>query len=310
MDAWVDKVDRDEAKVTLANGTVITADLLIGADGIRSQVRKFAVMPNEIVEPHTTTNCAYRAIVPGHIMRADPKVAHLMDEPYSNCWIGYRRHIMAYPIRNGTLYNMVMSHPGQATVGLWNEPGNLEEMKAHYAGWDPIIDSILPKIEGCLKWKLADLPALSTWVSDTGKAVLIGDAAHAMVPYLAQGAAQAIEDAATIAECIDRARSTEDFSKVLAIYQSIRKPRCEKIQKGSMDSGDIWHIPDGPEQVARDADMKIVMDIFAAGETVAITKKSGKPNPNRWSDEEFQSWLFGHDAVTHVSFSLPPITLP
>jgi salicylate hydroxylase len=143
-------------------------------------------MPEEIVEPRTTTNCAYRATVPGELMRADPELKKLIEEPYSNCWIGYRRHIMAYPIREGQLYNLVMSHPGTAAVGKWNEPGNLDEMKAHYAGWDPILDKVLDKVKACLKWKLADLPVLSRWVSKSGKVVLIGDAAHAMVPYLAQ----------------------------------------------------------------------------------------------------------------------------
>lgn len=119
-------------------------------------------------------------------MRADPEVRHLMDEASSNCWIGYRRHIMAYPIQEGKLYNLVMSHPGKAAVGKWNEPGNLDEMKAQYKGWDPVICKVLEKVEYCLKWTLADLPVLPRWVSKSGRVVLIGDAAHAMVPYLAQ----------------------------------------------------------------------------------------------------------------------------
>src|SRR5258708_33589059 len=92
--------------------------------GIRSKVRK-AVMQEEIVEPKLSTNCAYRATVPAELMRSDPEVSALMDDPNSNCWIGYRRHIMAYPIRNGELYNLVMSHPGTAAVGKLNEPGEL-----------------------------------------------------------------------------------------------------------------------------------------------------------------------------------------
>ncbi|KAI5818278.1 hypothetical protein BZA77DRAFT_307884 [Pyronema omphalodes] len=305
--SYVLDCDQDNVTVTLANGEVLSADLIVGADGIKSRVREFAVMPEEIVEPRTTTNCAYRATVPGDLMRADPDLKKLIEEPYSNCWIGYRRHIMAYPIREGQLYNLVMSHPGAAAVGKWNEPGNLDEMKAHYAGWDPILDKVLDKVKACLKWKLADLPVLSRWVSKSGKVVLIGDAAHAMVPYLAQGAAQAIEDAATLAECISRARSTDDFGAVLRVFQLIRKPRCEKIQKGSMENGDIWHMPDGPEQEARDADMKITMDLLAAeaaGIPAEKLAKTGKSNPNRWSDEEFQPWLFGHDAVAHANAQL------
>lgn len=185
MNARVESVSDETRTVKLVDGRTFTGDVIIGADGIRSQVRR-AVMPDEVVEPRVSTNCAYRATVPVELMRADPEVSHLMDDPNSNCWIGYRRHVMAYPIRNGQMYNMVMSHPGQAAVGVWNQPGNLEEMKREYHNFDPIIRRVIDKIQGCLKWTLADLPVLSNWVSPSGHICLIGDAAHAMLPYLAQ----------------------------------------------------------------------------------------------------------------------------
>ncbi|KAI5856082.1 hypothetical protein BZA05DRAFT_390586 [Tricharina praecox] len=306
LGAYVQDVDQENVTVTLHDGTVLKADVIIGADGIRSRVRECAVVTEETVEPRTTTNCAYRATVPGEIMRADPEVRHLMDEASSNCWIGYRRHIMAYPIQEGKLYNLVMSHPGKAAVGKWNEPGNLDEMKAQYKGWDPVICKVLEKVEYCLKWTLADLPVLPRWVSKSGRVVLIGDAAHAMVPYLAQGAGQAIEDGASLAECISRARDSSDLPAVLAAFQTIRKPRCEKIQKGSMENGDIWHMPDGPEQLARDADMKMEMGATDEDRVAAQLKqqKLVKSNPNRWSDPEFQPWLFGHDAIAHANTQL------
>mgnify|MGYP001060713496 CR=1 FL=1 len=153
--------------------------------GIRSRTRR-AVMSGVEIEPTDSPNCAYRATVPAELMNSDEEVKHLMTDINSNCWIGPQRHLMAYPLRKGTMYNLVMSHPGQAATGKWNEPGDLNEMKDHYGDFDPVITKVLSKVKGCLKWRLADLPPLTNWVSKNGKVVLIGDAAHATLPYLAQ----------------------------------------------------------------------------------------------------------------------------
>ncbi|GAN07197.1 salicylate hydroxylase [Mucor ambiguus] len=289
LGARVDSVDDDAVAVRLSNGSVYTGNMIIGADGIRSNVRA-AVIPDETILPKKSTNCAYRATVPVDIMRSDPEIAHLMDDLNSNCWIGYRRHIMAYPMRGGELYNLVMSHPGEAAVGKWNEPGNLDEMKYHYRNFDPVIRKVLTHVTGCLKWTLADLPVLSHWVSPSGRVVLIGDAAHAMLPYLAQGAAQAIEDGATLGVLFSQIESVDEIPDLLKLYEKIRRPRAEKIQKGALDNGDIWHMPDGDDQIARDKAMKIVV----SDDTV---QKVHVKNPNQWSDGDFQPWLFGHDAI-------------
>lgn len=268
--------------------------------GIRSKTR-LAVMPDEVVEPRASTNCAYRATVPAAVMRADPVVSHLMNDPNSNCWIGYRRHVMAYPIRNGELYNLVMSHPGHTSeLGKWNEPSNLEEMKWHYRKFDPVIQRVLSKVTSCLKWTLADLPVLSNWISPSGRICVIGDAAHAMLPYLAQGAATAVEDGATLGVLFSDVKSVDDIPFLLNLYEKIRRPRCEKIQKGAYENSDIWHMPDGDDQIARDKAMKaddVLVNKESAPEVHEVKKLAPLTNPNQWSDGNFQPWLFGHDAI-------------
>lgn len=301
LDSFVAKVDEDVEQgptVILADGRTISADLVVGADGVRSRVRQ-SILGDEDVQPLDSPNCAYRATVPGDLMRQDPEIAHLMDDINANCWIGGDRHIMAYPMRRGELYNLVMSHPGKAAVGKWNEPGDLEEMKQHYSDFDPVIQKVLKKVTSCLKWRLADVPTLPRWVGKSGRVVLIGDGAHAMVPYLAQGAATSIEDGAVLAECIGRAKSKDDLAKVLRAFEGIRKPRCETIQAGSRANGDIWHLHDGPEQERRDLAMG-----GEAGENHKVND-----NPNRWSDKAFQPWLFGYDTIAEVSqvFSSRPL---
>ena len=301
MSTRVVSVDTVAPFVTTGTGQRFAADLVVGADGIRSKVRD-SVFPDQLIEPNSSSNCAFRAIVPSQDMLSDSEVAHLMSDVNANSWIGYQRHIMAYPIRQGTMYNIVMSHPGQAASGKWNEPGNLDEMKATFADFDPIIKRVLGKVKGCLKWKLADLPPLPSWVSESGRVVLIGDAAHAMVPYMAQGASMAIEDGAALAECLSRVETQEDIPRYLRVFENVRKPRCERIQECSRLNGDMWHMADGPAQEERDKALK--GDDFQEGLT--STEPNGK-NPNLWSDKGFQPWLFGHNVFTETSKVLDEI---
>lgn len=298
LNSHADKVEESGPRVFLSSGEVLKADVIVGADGIRSRTRA-CVLGGDDASPTASSNCAFRATVPRDVMLANPVTHHLMNDVLANCWIGYQKHIMAYPIRGGQLYNLVMSHPGHASVGKWNEAGNMLEKKQHYRTFDPAILAVLENVDSCLKWELADLPALPTWVSSQSRVVLIGDAAHSMLPYLAQGAAIATEDGASLAECLSRATEAEAIPKALAIFHNIRKPRCETIQALSRTNGDIWHLPDGPEQNQRDQ--------FMTGMTGKTRSESGTSaqKPNRWSDNQLQPWPFGYDVIKEVRHSIP-----
>jgi salicylate hydroxylase len=292
---WVASIDPDKPSVTTADGTEYTADVIVGADGIRSKVREF-VLPNQrTIQPNPTANCAYRATVPVELMSADPDTAELMTDLNSNAWIGHQRHVMAYPIRQGAMYNLVMCHPGQAKPGVWNEPGDVQQMRETYAGFDPLIRKVIDKVSTCLRWTLADLPPLPTWLSQSGKVVLIGDAAHAMVPFLAQGASMSIEDGPALAECLSRVREIKDIPKYLGIFEELRKPRCERMQLCSRLNGQMWHLPDGPQQEERDRGF--ARDDFAEAGSESSQQQQQGENVNPWSDRNFQPWLFGYDVV-------------
>ncbi|KUL82306.1 hypothetical protein ZTR_09723 [Talaromyces verruculosus] len=264
----------------------------VGADGIKSKVRHSIAGR---IEPLDSPNCAFRATVPAEDIKKDPVMAALLSDANANCWIGPGRHIMGYQIRKGAMYNVVMSHPGKGEAGRWSEPGNLDEMKAQFAGWEARLTRVLESISDVLKWKLADLPPLPKWVSRN--VVLIGDAAHAMVPYLAQGAAQSIEDGACLAECLERAEQLEDIPALLRAFEAIRKPRCETVQKGARSNGDVWHLPDGPAQELRDRNWK------RTPEEMRIAAERDGQDSNRWNDPEFQPWLFGYDIVKEVWYA-------
>lgn len=293
LNSGIISVDQSTPSVTLKDGRILKADLIVGADGIRSRTRK-AVLGSKDVEPISSSNCSYRATVPVEVMSADPEIAHLMTDINANCWIGPGHHCMAYPIRQGAMYNLVLSHPaGNATAGMWNEPGDLEEMKKHYADFDPVVRRVLSKVESCLNWKVADLPSLPSWVSDSGKVVLIGDAAHAMTPFLAQGAAQAIEDGAVLGECLARVESRCNIPNVLRAYEAIRKPRAERVQQGSRETSAIWHLKDGPDQQRRDTAFSLMGREQEVGDWEF--DQLDQVNPNSLSGKEFQPWLYGHN---------------
>lgn len=225
-------------------------------------------------------------------MLADPLLKPLMESPTATCWIGHEGHVMSYPIRNGALYNFVMCHPGSVAVGKPNEPTSLDEMRERYKNWDPVLTHLIDLVPECLKWQNAEIEKLDTWVSKSGKVVLIGDSSHGMVPYMAQGAAMAIEDGVVIAECLARAKSKSEIPGLMRYFEQLRLDRCYIILDGARNNGKIWHLADGPEQQKRDERMR-------HGSTAKITESSPE-NPNKWSDPKFQPWMFGYDAFAHV----------
>lgn len=262
--------------------------------GIKSKVRN-AVIPSHEVSTQPDTNCAFRALIPGPRLLEDPVLKPLIESPTANCWIGDGGHIMAYPIRNGELYNFVMNHPGTVSPGKTFEPVPIDEIRWRFKSWDPIVLRLINLVPECSKWLIAELgERLNTWVSQSGKVVLIGDASHAMLPYMSQGAAMAVEDAAVLAECISRAQNVDALSRLLKEYEKIRSERCYTIREGAREHGEIWKLPDGPEQEKRDR-------LMGAQASNGDADRDELENPNKWSDKKFSHWLFGYDAYEVVS---------
>lgn len=129
-----------------------------------------------------------------------------------------------------------------------------------------------------LKWKLADFDHLNHWIHPGNKAVLLGDACHPMMPYMAQGAAQATEDAATLAAAL---RSYDSLPPALAAYENQRKPRAAYIARNTRVLQQWWHLDDGPERDRRDELMRV----------------DNEMNPMFWGCGKRTDWLFGHDAT-------------
>jgi salicylate hydroxylase len=228
------------ATLTFAAGERAEADVVIGADGIHSVIRAALTEP---VPPTHVGLCAFRALVPA---RDAPAFAR---RPAQVLWLGPDHHLVHYPVRAGEFINFVAMAPaGDYTTESWTATATVEEVLAEFTGWDPRLTGLIQAASTPGRWALLDRRPLSRW--SYGPVTLLGDAAHPMLPFFAQGAAQAIEDAAALAR-----RLTEDSSDPAAAlrrYEADRIPRTTRLQEASHARAHINHLPDGPDQRARD----------------------------------------------------------
>ncbi|CEL54331.1 3-hydroxybenzoate 6-hydroxylase 1 OS=Pseudomonas alcaligenes GN=xlnD PE=1 SV=1 [Rhizoctonia solani AG-1 IB] len=307
----VKSINPSAPSVTLFNGETIHCDLLIGADGVKSMIREVVVGGPD--RPRPTGDAAYRAIIPAEKMRGDPELEALLETPEMTAWMGPGRHIMAYCIRNREEYNMVLIHPdgrdGSApAVESWTAEGSVEEMRRDFNGWEPRIQKLIHLIPSTLKWLLADREPLEKWVHDSGKVVLLGDSCHPMLPYRAQGAAMAVEDAVVLGGLLSGIRELVDLPRLLRAYQALRLPRTAETQKSARLNQFIFHLPDGPEQIARDEDMRIAMqweqDLLSRqgsrNGSSSKEERSWAGNMNQWADRTKNKHQFEYDAFAVV----------
>ncbi|HKE78804.1 MAG TPA: FAD-dependent monooxygenase, partial [Solirubrobacteraceae bacterium] len=191
----------------------------------------------------------------------------------ASIWMGPGGHFVHYYVSGGRLVNFVaIVERDSWTRESWTDRGELADALAAYEGWHPQLHTILGAVDETFIWALFDRTPLAHW--SAGRITLLGDACHAMLPFMAQGAAQAIEDGATLAACLRAADG--DVAGALRRYEELRIPRATRIQALSTDNKRRWHLPDGPLQQARDAEM-------AAGAT----------------DFSFDAvaWIYEHDAA-------------
>jgi salicylate hydroxylase len=241
------------------DGGVVEADVVIGADGIHSVIRG-ALVPSS---PATYSGlCAFRALVP-----AD-QAPGLARRCAHTLWLGPDHHLVHYPVSAGTFINLVAIAPaGSYRVESWTATATVAEFLAEFRGWDERLASLIRAAGTPGRWALLDRAPLRRW--STGPVTLLGDAAHPMLPFFAQGAAQAMEDAAVLALCL--AGNIADPVAALARYEALRIPRATRIQEVSHARLHVNHLPDGPQQQARD-------DSLAAGDPLVAN-----------------GWIYGYD---------------
>jgi salicylate hydroxylase len=216
----------DGVRADFADGRIVEADVIIGADGINSAVREKLLGPRPA---RYTQQMAWRCMVPIACVPTGVgpggSVAVGRDEYVG--WIGPDGHVICYPIRGGEMYNIFAGHVSEEWVEeSWSVPSSVDELLAGYAGWNPALLEMLSHVRECYNWGIRDRDPLPRWTF--GRITLLGDAAHPMMPTLAQGAAIALEDAFAIARHL--ARHRDDPAQALAAYEAERRPRASKVQ--------------------------------------------------------------------------------
>jgi salicylate hydroxylase len=237
----IDTTDDGRVAVKLADGSAEAADVVIGADGTHSTIRAATVGD---VAARFSGMAAYRALVPHHRVQSS-------ETAVVRNWLGPHQHLVAYPVgRDARYINLVCVVPEPSwTTEAWNIPGSVTDLRRHFDGWSAELTTLLDAVEEpVFKWALYDREPLARW--STATTTLLGDACHPMLPFLAQGAAQAIEDAAALARCLSD--TPADIPAALARYEAARRPHTAKIQRMSWDNNTFYHLPDGPQQAARD----------------------------------------------------------
>jgi 3-hydroxybenzoate 6-monooxygenase len=242
-DAGVTGYDQDDrsARVRLADGTRADADAVIGADGIHSTIRRQMVNDGD---PRVSGIVVYRTVIPMDRVPTD-----LRFDRSVVWWAGPGCHFVHYPIGGGKYLNLAASSDDGSTEPVAGKPVTEERTRREFAAFGSAAQRLLELGEGWKTWMLVDRDPHPQWTD--GRVALLGDAAHAMLHYAAQGACQALEDAVVLG-AVFRGGPAHDVHAQLAEYAAARRERTARIQRTARESTRLWH-PAGDAAVARNA---------------------------------------------------------
>ncbi|KAK7060866.1 hypothetical protein VNI00_000599 [Paramarasmius palmivorus] len=233
-------------------------------------------------QPEPTHDSAYRYIIPGEEMMGDPDLRPFIENPSLSSWLGPGKHVVGYGLKGRSLYNMAVHvhEPESQVQGVYTTNGDPDEMRAAFnengENWDQRYANIysdgkacsgkiplsvqkllaLAKSDRLLKYKMLHCRPLDSWVHSTGRVTLLGDACHVFPPHYGQGSALAVEDAAVIGNLFSRLTDHSQIKPLLKAYEAIRRPRASATWLDTMERQGWLHHADGPEQEARDANIK------------------------------------------------------
>jgi salicylate hydroxylase len=224
--------EQDAAGVTLTleNGERVRGDVLLGADGVHSQVRETLFGGSH---PSFTGYMAWRAVVPMQ------RLPERLRQQHGMTWIGPYGHVVTYPLRRGELLNFVTAiERDDWRIESWSEAGTVEECRGDFARWHEDVLAIVDAMDVPYKWAMLGREPMERW--SVGRVSLLGDACHPTLPFLAQGANMAIEDGMILARCLDY---DADIASALRRYEAARLDRTSRIVRGSLENVSRYHNP-------------------------------------------------------------------
>lgn len=248
----------------LADGRKAEGDILVGADGVHSILRQ---------QMHDPSSSEFLGIIAWRGLIERRKLPADLQRMVGTNWVGPGGHVITYPIHGGEMLNFVgFGERGDWRLESWNEKGTREECAKDFPGWNPAIHEMIGLIDQPYKWALVSRSPLQTWTK--GRATLLGDACHPTVPFLAQGAIMALEDAVVLTRCLEK---YADPQVALLKYQDARVERTTKIVNGSTETGKRFHNRTLADPV----------------EAVAFMEREWAPDKVRTRYD----WLFEYDAM-------------
>ncbi|XXG94853.1 hypothetical protein Hte_001112 [Hypoxylon texense] len=312
----ISNVNFDTGVISTPSGVKARGDLVIAADGLWSVCRA-QLLPRDFEGvPRPTGDLAYRLVLTLDQIQ-DPELRDWVSKPACNIWVGPRSHVVGYSLRGGTEFNLVLITPDDLPSGVSRQAGSVEEMRALFTDWDPILNRFLAVVDSVKKWKLMHRKEMRKWIHESQHSnfVFVGDSCHSMLPYLGQGANSAIEDGAVLGRLLGHIQTKEQIGKALRMYEELRKPRGDAVVRETFrqvsnstsrvrfqlflfandttmigDQRDAFHMLDGPKQRERDEILLSQMD----------KESKEAPYPIRWCCPQVQPWLFGYDACAEV----------
>ena len=228
------------AVARFADGSSIEADIIVGADGIHSVVRSALFGADT---PHFTGCICWRGMAPVEAVPSD------INTEDGTMWMGPHGHVVHYPVRRGELLNIVAHIDSDAwTEESWTRQCDVSEVMTAYEEWNSALTRVYPSSERWYKWALYDRDPLEHWTK--GRATLLGDSAHAMLPYLGTGAGMAIEDAVVLGAAVGR--ESNDLNAALVAYEQLRVPRTKAAVLGARARAKENHLASPWARLRRD----------------------------------------------------------